>query len=72
MKTATYDTNPPDSIDRTSGTRKESGLKPCKVSKCCQEVCPEHILITEDTIIPEKEKVLDSGVEPLLTREREA
>ncbi len=35
------------------------GLGMCNITKCCTEVCPEHIKITDNAIIPMKERVVD-------------
>ncbi|BCS91242.1 MAG: succinate dehydrogenase / fumarate reductase, iron-sulfur subunit [Candidatus Micrarchaeota archaeon] len=58
IKTAIYDFHPLDSEDRTEFLDR-SGLNFCNVTKCCQEVCPEHIRITDNAIIPEKERLLN-------------
>ena len=33
------------------------GISYCNITKCCTEVCPEHINITDNGIIPLKERV---------------
>jgi succinate dehydrogenase / fumarate reductase iron-sulfur subunit len=40
-----------------------SGL--CNITKCCTKVCPEHIPITDDAIIPLKERVVDEFYDPV-------
>ncbi len=67
MKTATFDNHPLDSEDRSDWLSNIAGLQYCNISKCCEEVCPEHIKITEDAIIPEKESVLDKRYDPLFS-----
>ncbi|HLI43555.1 MAG TPA: hypothetical protein VKU92_03710, partial [Acidimicrobiales bacterium] len=37
----------------------------CNITKCCTEVCPEHIHITDNAIIPLKERVVDSRYDPV-------
>ena len=37
----------------------------CNITKCCTEVCPEHIKITDNAIIPLKERVVDSSYDPV-------
>ena len=37
----------------------------CNITKCCTEVCPEHIHITDNAIIPLKERVVDEYFDPL-------
>ena len=36
----------------------------CNITKCCTEVCPEHIKITDNAIIPMKERVVDVKFDP--------
>ena len=44
---------------------EEHGLGYCNITKCCTEVCPEHIRITDNAIIPMKERVVDEKYDPL-------
>jgi succinate dehydrogenase / fumarate reductase iron-sulfur subunit len=37
----------------------------CNITKCCSEVCPEHIKITDNAIIPMKERVVDRRYDPV-------
>jgi len=37
----------------------------CNITKCCQEVCPEHIHITDNAIIPLKERMDDQYFDPI-------
>ena len=46
------------------------GLGFCNITKCCTEVCPEGIHITDNGIIPLKERVITSRYDPV-TRLRE-
>ncbi len=46
-------------------TREEGGLGFCNITKCCTEVCPEHIHITDNAIIPLKERVADVRWDPV-------
>ena len=41
------------------------GLGYCNITKCCTEVCPEHIKITDNAIIPLKERVVDAHYDPV-------
>jgi len=41
------------------------GLGLCNITKCCTEVCPEHIGITDNAIIPLKERVADARYDPI-------
>ncbi|MDG6939126.1 MAG: succinate dehydrogenase/fumarate reductase iron-sulfur subunit [Nitrososphaerota archaeon] len=65
-KAASFDMHPMDGSNRSKFLREEGGLEYCNVTKCCQEVCPEHIAITDDAIIPEKERVVDEHYDPLV------
>ena len=58
--------NPADSLDRSKVLKEEMGLGYCNVTKCCQEVCPEHIKITDNAIIPEKERAADAIYDPII------
>ena len=42
----------------------DRGLGMCNITKCCTEVCPEHIKITDNGIIPMKERVVDAALRP--------
>ena len=42
------------------------GLGFCNITKCCTEVCPEHIHITDNAIIPLKERVVDDVYDPVM------
>ena len=37
----------------------------CNITKCCTKVCPENIQITDNGIIPLKERVVDEFYDPL-------
>ena len=54
------DSNP----DRAVFARDEQGIGLCNITKCCTEVCPEHIHITDNAIIPLKERVVDEFYDP--------
>ena len=45
--------------------RKEHGIGYCNITKCCTKVCPEHITITDNAIIPLKERVVDEFFDPI-------
>lgn len=66
VKAASFDMHPMDSLDRSDFLKNVGGIGYCNITKCCQEVCPEHIIITDDAIIPEKERVVDSNYDPLM------
>lgn len=66
VKIASLNLHPMDSLDRTRFTNKEAGLGFCNITKCCQEVCPESIPITDNAIIAEKEHIVDTTYDPVL------
>ncbi|MEO6887282.1 MAG: succinate dehydrogenase/fumarate reductase iron-sulfur subunit [Jatrophihabitantaceae bacterium] len=51
--------------DRAEFTQAEQGVGLCNITKCCTEVCPEHIKITDNAIIPMKERVVDHKYDPV-------
>jgi succinate dehydrogenase / fumarate reductase iron-sulfur subunit len=57
--------HPKDALDRRPLLRGEAGVGMCNVTKCCTEVCPEHIHITDNAIIPLKERVADLYFDPV-------
>ncbi len=66
VKAASLDMHPLDSLNRSDFMKNKAGLGYCNITKCCQEVCPEHIVITDNAIIPEKERVVDTHYDPLV------
>ena len=62
---ASLEMHPKDALDRRPLLRRAAGVGYCNVTRCCQEVCPEHIHITDDAIIPLKERVADLYFDPL-------
>jgi succinate dehydrogenase / fumarate reductase iron-sulfur subunit len=52
--------------DRKEFAKQQQGLGFCNITKCCTEVCPEHIKITDNAIIPMKERVVDRRYDPLV------
>jgi succinate dehydrogenase / fumarate reductase, iron-sulfur subunit len=63
--TAALEMNPIDEADRIPALRKEFGIGSCNITKCCTKVCPESIAITDNAIIPLKERVVDRFFDPL-------
>jgi succinate dehydrogenase / fumarate reductase iron-sulfur subunit len=45
--------------------KDEHGIGYCNITKCCTTVCPEEIKITDNAIIPLKERVVDEFYDPL-------
>lgn len=66
VRIAGLEMHPKDSLDRRPLLKTDGGLGLCNVTKCCQEVCPENIHITDDAIIPLKERVADLYFDPVL------
>jgi succinate dehydrogenase / fumarate reductase, iron-sulfur subunit len=60
IKAAGLDMHPLDTVDRTEFVRGQGGIGLCNITKCCTEVCPEHIHITDNGIIPMKERMADN------------
>ena len=67
VKAASLDMHPLDTLDRSEWLTADGGLGYCNVTKCCQDVCPEHIKITDNAIIPEKERSADSLYDPIIS-----
>ncbi len=65
VRLAYYAYHPKDNLNRIPFAKKKSGIGMCNITKCCQEVCPEHIHITDNVIIPLKEKVADEYFDPV-------
>ena len=65
VRVASLEMHPKDVLDRVDATRKSGGLGLCNITKCCTEVCPEHIHITDNAIIPLKERAADRHWDPL-------
>src|SRR5258705_4321357 len=59
LRYAELDMHPLDTVDRREVTKEQAGLGYCNITKCCTEVCPEGIHITDNAIIPMKERVVD-------------
>jgi succinate dehydrogenase iron-sulfur subunit len=59
IKAAALEMHPLDTADRTEYLKEHGGIGLCNITKCCTEVCPEHIHITDNGIIPLKERVAD-------------
>jgi succinate dehydrogenase / fumarate reductase iron-sulfur subunit len=62
---AALEMHPLDSDRRTDDLRTEHGVGYCNITKCCTKVCPEGITITDNAIIPLKERVVDEHFDPL-------
>ena len=62
---AALEMHPLDTADRTADLRGQHGVGYCNITKCCTTVCPEHIAITDNAIIPLKERVIDRFYDPV-------
>jgi succinate dehydrogenase / fumarate reductase iron-sulfur subunit len=63
--TAALEMHPLDTENRLDDLRKAGGIGYCNITKCCTTVCPENITITDNAIIPLKERVVDQAYDPL-------
>jgi succinate dehydrogenase / fumarate reductase iron-sulfur subunit len=67
IRAAELDMHPLDAReDRKEYTQEHQGMGYCNITKCCTEVCPEHIKITDNAIIPMKERVVDRKFDPVV------
>jgi succinate dehydrogenase / fumarate reductase, iron-sulfur subunit len=66
VRIAGLEMHPLDGESRTKLLKDELGLGFCNITKCCTEVCPEDIHITDNAIIPLKERVVDEYYDPVL------
>jgi len=64
-RSAELEMHPLDVNDRRQLLQQEQGLGKCNITKCCTEVCPEHIKITDNAIIPLKERAVDAKYDPV-------
>ncbi len=65
IRVAELDMHPLDTLDRTRIAQEELGLGYCNITKCCTDVCPENIKITDNALIPLKERVVDVKYDPV-------
>ncbi len=70
VKLAALEMHPLDTNDRIDLIRAKDGLGFCNITKCCTEVCPEDIHITDNAIIPLKERVVTEFYDPLAWAKR--
>ncbi|MDX1983386.1 MAG: succinate dehydrogenase/fumarate reductase iron-sulfur subunit [Bryobacteraceae bacterium] len=63
--TAALEMHPLDTEDRVPELKNEKGIGYCNITTCCRQVCPESITITENAIIPLKERVVDQYFDPI-------
>ena len=65
VRVASLEMHPKDVLDRRDLLRDQGGLGYCNITKCCTEVCPADIHITDNAIIPLKERVADAHWDPV-------
>jgi succinate dehydrogenase / fumarate reductase, iron-sulfur subunit len=66
IRYAELEMHPLDTNDRRELLQTRMGLGMCNITKCCTEVCPERIRITDNAIIPLKERVVDDRYDPIV------
>ena len=62
---AALEMHPLDTENRLAELKDQMGVGYCNITKCCTNVCPEHITITDNAIIPLKERVVDEFYDPV-------
>jgi succinate dehydrogenase / fumarate reductase iron-sulfur subunit len=65
LHVAALEMHPLDVEHRLAELRQAQGVGLCNITKCCTRVCPEDINITDNAIIPLKERVVDEIYDPL-------
>ena len=65
LRLASLEMHPLDQDDRIEDIKEEFGSGMCNITRCCTDVCPEHIQITDNSIIPLKERVVDRYYDPV-------
>ena len=65
VRLASLEMHPLDDGDRLDQIKDEYGIGYCNITKCCTEVCPESITITDNAIIPLKERIVDRHYDPV-------
>jgi succinate dehydrogenase / fumarate reductase, iron-sulfur subunit len=58
--------HPMDTVNRAKFIKDDAGIGLCNITKCCTEVCPEDIHITDNAIIPLKERIVSEFYDPVL------
>ena len=66
IRVASLEMHPLDTEDRLPLLKDKLNIGLCNITKCCTEVCPEHIHITDNGIIPLKERVADRYYDPIM------
>ncbi len=66
VHTAALEMHPLDTENRMKDLKDDHAIGLCNITKCCTTVCPEHITITDNAIIPLKERVVDEFYDPVV------
>ena len=66
IRLASLEMHPLDNEDRIPQIKDKFGSGMCNITRCCTDVCPEHIQITDNGIIPLKERVVDRFYDPVV------
>src|SRR5262249_21689779 len=66
IRVATLEMHPLDTVDRLEMLKDDLNIGLCNITKCCTEVCPEHIHITDNGIIPLKEQAANKLYDPIM------
>ena len=66
IRLASLEMHPLDTGDRIPEIKEEFGSGMCNITRCCTETCPEEINITDNGIIPLKERVVDRYYDPVV------
>ena len=66
VRLAALEMHPIDGEDRLPFVKDQAGIGLCNITKCCSEVCPESIHITDNAIIPLKERIVDRYYDPVM------
>ena len=66
IRLASLEMHPLDKADRIENIKKDYGSGMCNITRCCTDVCPENIQITDNAIIPLKERVVDRYYDPII------
>ncbi|MGI9545703.1 MAG: succinate dehydrogenase/fumarate reductase iron-sulfur subunit [Flavobacteriaceae bacterium] len=65
IRVASLEMHPLDTEDRIPELKEDFGSGMCNITRCCTDVCPEHINLTDNGIIPLKERVVDRYYDPV-------
>jgi succinate dehydrogenase / fumarate reductase iron-sulfur subunit len=65
VHTVALEMHPLDTENRVADLKQSQGIGYCNITKCCTKVCPESITITDNAIIPLKERVVDEFYDPM-------